>query len=97
LAAQVATAVLVTTASIHGLPVSTTHVSVGCLTGNGALTGQAHWKKVGQIGLSWVITLPCAALLAALGYAAVRPQVEIALHCIGISHALGPFCTSAHP
>jgi PiT family inorganic phosphate transporter len=73
LAAQVATAVLVTTASIHGLPVSTTHVSVGCLTGIGALTGQAHWKKVGQIALSWVVTLPCAALLAALGYAAVRP------------------------
>ncbi len=68
LAAQVATAVLVTSASFHGLPVSTTHVSVGCLTGIGALTGQAHWKKVGQIALSWLVTLPCAALLAALCY-----------------------------
>jgi PiT family inorganic phosphate transporter len=65
-AANVATAVLVTTASWNALPVSTTHVSVGALVGIGISTRQAHWKAVGQIVLSWVITLPCAAALAAL-------------------------------
>lgn len=71
-AANLATAVLVTSASFHGLPVSTTHVSVGALVGIGAVTRQAHWKAVGQILLSWVVTLPCAALLAAAAYWVTR-------------------------
>ena len=65
-AANVATALLVNTASFHSLPVSTTHVSVGSLIGIGTITRKAHWKSVGQIILSWLITLPCAAALAAL-------------------------------
>ena len=65
LAANLATAVLVTSASFHGLPVSTTHVSVGALVGIGTVTRQAHWKAVGQIVLSWIVTLPCGAALAA--------------------------------
>lgn len=69
-AANLATAVLVTSASFHGLPVSTTHVSVGALVGIGTVTRQAHWKAVGQIVLSWIVTLPCGAALAALAYSA---------------------------
>ena len=65
-AANVATAALVTTANWNALPVSTTHVSVGALVGIGISTRQAHWKAVGGIVLSWLITLPCAAALAAL-------------------------------
>ena len=68
-AANLATALLVNTASYHGLPVSTTHVSVGCLLGIGVTTRQAKWRPVLGILLSWVVTLPCAALLAALAYA----------------------------
>ena len=68
LAANLATAVLVTSASFHGLPVSTTHVSVGALVGIGTVTRQAHWKPVGQIVLSWIVTLPCGAALAAGAY-----------------------------
>lgn len=71
LAANLATAVLVTSASLHGLPVSTTHVSVGALVGIGTVTKQAHWKAVGQILLSWVITLPCGSALAAVSYFAL--------------------------
>ena len=65
-AANVATALLVGTASFHSLPVSTTHVSVGSLVGIGIVTRKAHWKAVVGIALSWLITLPCAAALAAL-------------------------------
>jgi len=72
LSANLATALLVTTASYHGLPVSTTHVSVGALLGIGITTRQAKWRSIGQIILAWFITLPCAVLLAALAYAAVR-------------------------
>lgn len=68
LAANLASAALVTSASWHGLPVSTTHVSVGALLGIGVTTRQVHWPPVLGVLASWVVTLPCAALLAALTY-----------------------------
>jgi PiT family inorganic phosphate transporter len=71
-AANLSTALLVTTASVHGLPVSTTHVSVGSLLGMGIVTGQTKWKPVFGVLASWVITLPCAALLSGAAYWLVR-------------------------
>jgi PiT family inorganic phosphate transporter len=68
-AASLVTAGLVTTASFHSLPVSTTHVSVGSLLGIGLVTRQAHGRKVGEILLAWVSTVPCGAILGALAYA----------------------------
>lgn len=68
LAANLATAALVTSASWHGLPVSTTHISVGALLGIGVTTRQVHWPPVLGVLASWVVTLPCAALLAAAVY-----------------------------
>lgn len=65
-AANLATALLVTTASYNALPVSTTHVSVGSLLGIGIITRQAKWHTVIPVLLSWIITLPCAAALGAL-------------------------------
>lgn len=71
-AANLSTALLVTTASIHGLPVSTTHVSVAALLGMGAVTGQAHWRSASGVLASWVVTLPVAATSAALFFLLVR-------------------------
>lgn len=71
-AASLVTAGLVTTASLHSLPVSTTHVSVGSLLGMGASTGQAKWRKIGEILLAWVSTVPCGAILAAMAYWVIR-------------------------
>ena len=71
-AASLVTAALVTTASLHSLPVSTTHVSVGSLLGIGVTTRQAKWRKVGEILLAWVTTVPCAAILAALAFILVQ-------------------------
>jgi PiT family inorganic phosphate transporter len=34
----------------------------------GASTGQAKWRKVGEIFLAWVSTVPCGAILAASAY-----------------------------
>jgi PiT family inorganic phosphate transporter len=67
-AASLVTAGLVTTASLHSLPVSTTHVSVGALFGMGASAGRVHWRKAGEILLAWVSTVPCGAALAAVAY-----------------------------
>lgn len=59
--ANLVTALLVIFASRFGVPVSTTHVSCGSLFGIGAVSGQAHWRVIGQIALAWVTTLPVAA------------------------------------
>lgn len=66
--ANLATSLLVTTASVYALPVSTTQVSVGALLGIGITTRKARWSTAIPVLLSWVITLPCAALLGAITY-----------------------------
>jgi PiT family inorganic phosphate transporter len=60
--ANLVTAMLVTTASRFGLPVSTTHVSVGSLFGIGIVNGTAQRKMILTILLAWITTLPLAAL-----------------------------------
>jgi inorganic phosphate transporter, PiT family len=65
---NLSTSVLVILATLMGAPVSTTHLSVGSLIGIGAVNRKANWETVGSIVLSWVITLPCAALLGGICY-----------------------------
>lgn len=66
--ANLVTAILVSTASFNGLPVSTTHVSVGSLFGIGAATKKANMKVISEILLSWLLTLPVAAIISGLIY-----------------------------
>src|SRR6266542_575778 len=66
--ANLTTAILVVLASLFGLPVSTTHVSVGSLFGIGVTTGKANLRTVNAIVLSWLVTLPCAAIIGAITY-----------------------------
>lgn len=66
--ANLGTGLLVIGASSLGFPVSTTHVSVGSLFGIGLVTKQANIRVVSGILLSWLITLPCAAVVSALVY-----------------------------
>jgi PiT family inorganic phosphate transporter len=64
LAANLVTGSLVIAASRYGLPVSTTHVSVGAIFGAGLLSQTANPTVFYQILLSWALTLPTAALLS---------------------------------
>lgn len=64
--ANLVTALMVTGASRLGLPVSTTHVSVGSLFGIGVVNGTARWRMILTILLAWVTTLPIGACLAAI-------------------------------
>ncbi|WP_044402321.1 inorganic phosphate transporter [Lacinutrix sp. Hel_I_90] len=64
--ANMVTGLLVTTASIHGMPVSTTHVSVGSIFGIGTVTKKADYRMIGKILLSWLLTLPMAAIVSGL-------------------------------
>jgi inorganic phosphate transporter, PiT family len=77
LSANLTTAMLVIFASKLGLPVSTTHVSVGALFGIGLTTKQANKSMIAAILLSWLLTLPCAALCAAGAYAVLKAYTEV--------------------
>jgi PiT family inorganic phosphate transporter len=67
LTASMVTASLVGLASWLALPVSTTHVATGAIIGAGLKNnpGDVKWAKVGEVVLSWIVTLPVAALIAA--------------------------------
>ncbi len=66
--ANLVTSFLVIVASKFGVPVSTTHVSVGSIFGIGMVSKKRDPKVVMSIILSWIITLPTAMLLSALVY-----------------------------
>ncbi|HEY9872272.1 MAG TPA: inorganic phosphate transporter, partial [Candidatus Obscuribacterales bacterium] len=68
LIANAITGVLVITASGYGFPVSTTQVSVGTIFGVGLISKKANARVFYQILLSWILTLPTAAILSAIVY-----------------------------
>src|SRR5690606_28759628 len=70
--ANLGTSLLVAAASVFGLPVSTTHVSVGSLFGIGLVNGKADYGVIRKVLMSWLITLPCAAALGVAMYRALR-------------------------
>jgi PiT family inorganic phosphate transporter len=66
--ANLLTGILVTTASVNGLPVSTTHVSVGSIFGIGIISKKSDYSVIRNILLSWLLTLPFAAVTSSLCY-----------------------------
>jgi PiT family inorganic phosphate transporter len=66
--ATLAAASTVVLASKTGLPVSTTHIAVGAVMGVGLARGigAVDLRVIGNIVISWLVTLPAGALLAAL-------------------------------
>ncbi len=68
LSANLVTGLLVIAASRFGLPVSTTHVSVGSIFGVGLISKKANMRVFYQILLSWILTLPTAAIISAITY-----------------------------
>ncbi|MDQ6902915.1 MAG: inorganic phosphate transporter [Bacteroidota bacterium] len=74
--ANMVTSLLVIFASKLGVPVSTTHVSVGSIYGIGLINKTANSKEISKIGLSWLLTLPVAALLSGLLYFIIHAFVK---------------------
>ena len=64
ISANLITAGLVLFASRLGMPVSTTHVSVGSILGTGAAAGTLDLSVVRNVLVSWVATLPISAVIA---------------------------------
>ena len=67
-AAEIAAAGTVVLASFTGIPISTTHTLVGAILGVGFARGigAIDMRVVGNIFMSWVVTLPAGGLLAIL-------------------------------
>ncbi|MBC3185862.1 inorganic phosphate transporter [Corynebacterium sp. zg-331] len=66
-AAELAAATVVMAASLFGLPVSSTHILIGAVLGVGVVNRSANWRLMRPIGLAWIITIPAAAGIGAVG------------------------------
>ena len=68
--AEAAAAATLFTSSHFGIPVSTTHTITGAIMGIGSLKrlSAVRWGVAGRIIWAWVLTVPCAAGVAALVY-----------------------------
>ncbi|WP_158239408.1 inorganic phosphate transporter [Brachybacterium sp. UMB0905] len=71
-AAELSAAAVVLAASVLGLPVSSTHILIGAVLGVGLVNRAANWKLMKPIAMAWVITVPAAAVIGALGVLVLR-------------------------
>lgn len=72
-----ASTIVVLIATRAGIPVSTTHASVGAVVGVGIAQGIAKvdWSLMGKIFFSWIVTLPIVGISAAGVFAMLLPAV----------------------
>jgi PiT family inorganic phosphate transporter len=73
-AAELAAATTVVLASGTGIPISTTHTLVGAVLGVGFARGMQaiNLRVVGNIFLSWIVTLPAGGILAVIFFYGLR-------------------------
>ncbi|MDO4840361.1 MAG: anion permease [Desulfovibrionaceae bacterium] len=69
-AAETATGIVITGASLMGAPVSTTHTVSAAIFGVGSSkrVNAVRWGVAGQLVVAWVLTLPCAGVVGAISY-----------------------------
>jgi inorganic phosphate transporter, PiT family len=69
-AAETSASCVILIASFLGMPISSTHMIAGSITGVGSAKSHkaVHWGVYKKLLLAWVLTLPGAALVGALSY-----------------------------
>jgi PiT family inorganic phosphate transporter len=69
-AQTVASGVMVATATVFAVPVSTTHITTTSIMGVGATRrlSAVRWGVAGNIVVAWIVTLPAAGTVAAVAY-----------------------------
>ena len=69
-AADLNSSVIIFSATVLSLPVSTTHVVSGSIMGIGSAKriGAVRWGTAQQMLMAWVLTIPCTAIVGALVY-----------------------------
>jgi len=68
--AETAGAITLFGTALGGIPVSTTHTITGAIVGVGATNGISgvRWGVAGRIVWAWIMTIPAAAIIAAVSY-----------------------------
>ncbi len=76
--AQSAAALTIVGATLGHIPISTTHSITGAILGVGTVKGvrSVRWVWGQRIVMAWVLTLPCAAFVAAITYLILHFTVE---------------------
>ena len=84
-AAETSAASIILGASHLGMPVSTTHVISSAIMGTGTSdrASAVHWGVAGNIVRAWILTIPCAAAIAAASYLVLEGAAQI-LHFLGL-------------
>jgi PiT family inorganic phosphate transporter len=67
-------AISIELATRFGIPVSTTHTITGAIVGVGAThrMSAVRWGVAGRIVWAWVLTIPAAAIIAAISFLLLR-------------------------
>ena len=62
--------IMVFSASLLGIPVSTTHTITGCIIGAGTArrASSVRWGVAGNVMVAWIITIPASAAVGAFFY-----------------------------
>jgi PiT family inorganic phosphate transporter len=74
--AETSAAIMLFFSTHFGIPVSTTHTITGAIMGVGSLRrlSAVKWGVAGRIVWAWVLTVPCAAAIAAAAYLLIRQR-----------------------
>jgi PiT family inorganic phosphate transporter len=72
--AETAASLTLAYVTLTGVPVSTTHTITGAIVGVGATRrlSAVKWGVAGRIVWAWILTMPCAGLIAALSFLVCR-------------------------
>jgi len=72
--AETSGAITLLITAFSGIAVSTTHTITGAIMGVGATTrvSAVRWGVAGRIVMAWILTIPCAAIVAAVAFEIVR-------------------------
>ncbi len=78
-AAETSASCVILTASFLGMPISSTHMIVGSVTGVGMAQGasKVRWSTGKKMIVAWVLTLPGAAVVAAGAYQCIKMFIQV--------------------
>ena len=78
-AAEGGGALVILAATKFGIPVSTTHTITGSIVGVGATNrlSAVRWGLASRIVWAWVVTIPAAGAMAAIGYLLLSTAIKI--------------------
>jgi phosphate/sulfate permease len=92
--ALLATSCWLQIASYFGWPVSTTHAIVGAILGFGWLIGGSdaiHWKEVGSIALSWVISPGISGIFSFIIFSFLQKKILYSIDPVGSTKRVLPY------